>query len=65
MRALCVWWSLHCYRKWKPIDARKFGYDITVHPYVHMDWQGGTKLTELGWGQGIQDKQLVFFLAKH
>ena len=20
---------------WKPIEARKFGYDITVHPYVH------------------------------
>ena len=19
---------------WKPIDARKFGYAITVHPYV-------------------------------
>jgi len=52
-RALRVQWSLHCYRKWKPIDARKFGYDISVHPYVRMDWQGGTKFTKL------------FFLAKH
>ena len=31
LHALRARWSLHCYRKRKPIDARKFGYDISVH----------------------------------
>ena len=33
--------SLHCYGKWKPIDARKFGYDVDVRPPVHTDRQLG------------------------
>ena len=27
-------------RKWEPIDARKFGYDVTVRPYVRTNFGG-------------------------
>ena len=34
----------HTYRKWKPIHARKFGYDVGVHPVsVHTDSEGRVK----------------------
>ena len=36
----------HTYRKWKPIHARKFGYDIGVRPLsVHRDSEGMGKET--------------------
>ena len=25
---------VHCHRNWKPIDARKFGYEVRVRPSV-------------------------------
>ena len=34
----------HTYRKWKPIHARKFGYDVGVRPVsVHTDSEGRAK----------------------
>ena len=30
-RARRVQRSLHCYRNWKSIVAKKFGYDVSVH----------------------------------
>ena len=34
---------LLCYKvKWKPIDARKFGYDVSIRPYVRRDFGGGS-----------------------
>ena len=27
---------------WKPIGARKFGYDVSVRPYVRTDFGGGS-----------------------
>ena len=36
----------HSYRKWKPIHARKFGYDVGVRPLsVHTDSEGRGKKT--------------------
>ena len=36
----------HTYRKWKPIHARKFGYDVGVRPLsVHTDSEGRGKKT--------------------
>ena len=39
----------HTYRKWKPIHARKFGYDVGVRPVsVHTDSEGrGKKLSRV------------------
>ena len=34
--------------KWKPIDARKFGYDVSVRPYVRTDFGAGS-----GGGSGV------------
>ena len=34
--------------KWKPIDARKFGYDVSVRPYVRTDFGAGS-----GGGTGV------------
>ena len=53
-----------CHRKWDPIDAKKIGYDISVPPTAHTDWQGGTKYILQGRGQGIQDMKFAFVLAK-
>ena len=37
----------HSYRKWKPIHARKFGYDVGVRPLsVHTDSEGRGKKTQ-------------------
>ena len=34
----------HTYRKWQPIHARKFGYDVGVRPVsVHTDSEGRAK----------------------
>ena len=30
-------------RKWEPIDAREFGYDVTVRPYVRTNFWGGER----------------------
>ena len=55
LSSILVWlfqWSVrslfaaeaHTYRKWKPIHARKFGYDVGVRPVsVHTDSEGGAK----------------------
>ena len=32
---------------WKPIGARKFGYDVSVRPYVRTDCGRGSGI---GWG---------------
>ena len=36
--------SCQCYKNWKPIDARKFGYDVSVcpstHPTIYTVWLG-------------------------
>ena len=39
----------YTYRKWKPIHARKFGYDVGVRPLsVHTDSEGrGKKLSRV------------------
>ena len=34
--------------KWKLIDARKFGYDVSVRPYVRTDFGAGS-----GGGTGV------------
>ena len=39
----------HTYRKWKPIHARKFGYDVGVRPLsVHTDSEGRGKKNSVG-----------------
>ena len=55
--------------KWKPIDARKFGYDVSVRPYVLTDCGRGS-----GMGVGLEwlaiskarnkSGQSAFFLAR-
>ena len=51
--------------KWKPIDARKFGYDVSVRPYVRTDFGagigGGTGVTGNYWARNKIGQPAFFF----
>ena len=44
-------------RKWEPIDTRKFGYDVTVRPFVRTNFGGGGRES----GQGYTSASARFF----
>ena len=39
---------VHCHRNWKPIDARKFGYEVRVRPSVQTLGMGERRFCKGG-----------------
>lgn len=56
--------SFRCYGNWKPIDARKYGYDVSVRPSTHSTaealWVGVLRFWNRreGWVQYMSSLRL-------
>ena len=51
----------HRYRKWKPIDARKFGYDVSLRPLSVRPYNSGGRGKKLSRiGRGVSDVYVAF-----
>ena len=45
-RGVCAWAAeIYCYGSWKPIDARKIGFDVSVRPPALQALVGGGEET--------------------